>query len=49
MNDNNEIKVPFLTRFFRAVAEDMEIPKTNLAGIRTDTACCGRSNDPPKR
>ena len=45
MNDNKEIKVPFLTRFFRAVAEDMEIPEMDIAVIKKGTDICGSPND----
>ncbi len=46
---NQDIKkVPFLTRFFRAVAEDLDIPEIDVAGVMKDTVDCRRSNDPPE-
>ena len=45
MNDNKEIKVPFLTRFFRAVAEDMEIPEMDIAVIKKGIDIGSSPND----
>lgn len=46
---NQDIKkVPFLTRFFRAVAEDLDIPGIDVAGVMKDTVDCRRSNDLPE-
>ena len=49
MNNAYDNTVPFLTRFFRAWADDLDVGQVHMPGVAADAASTDEAGTPEKR